>query len=379
MYRVGFIIEQALGHITHGQNLRRVVDQDPDINARWVLPAWQRSGLASRLPIYRSNWTMQSGLQTRRMLDGMQRELRPQVLFFHTQVTATLAPDWLRRIPSIVSLDATPRQFDRLGSAYHHAAGPAWLEQAKAWLSRRSFRLARHLVTWSAWAKQGLIDEYQVPAEKITVIPPGVDSQSLAPLRPGAAEDDALRILFVGGDFERKGGRVLLEAFRRLRQTLVAGSPSTRLGPPPELHVVTRDTLLPENGLFVYHGLEPNSAGLLQLYRECDIFCLPTFADALAMVLLEAGAAGLPLVATELAALPAIVIDGRTGLLVPPGDPGALTYALGRLAADRPLRLALGAGALDIVRRQFDAETNAQRLLELIKHLVNQEMAGFKP
>ena len=80
-----------------------------------------------------------------------------------------------------------------------------------------------------------------------------------------------------------------------------------------------------------------------------------------------------------MAAIPEIVHDGHTGLLVPPGDPVALSRALGRLVVDRPLRLALGSGALELVRRQFDAKTNAQRLLELIKNLVDQEVPEIKP
>ena len=379
MYRIGFIIEQALGHITHGQNLRHFVEQDPSLDAHWGLPAWQRTGLASRLPVYRSNWTLQAGLQTRRMLGAMQRQARPQALFFHTQVTATLAPDWLRRIPSIVSLDATPRQYDRLGDAYHHAAGPDWLEQAKWWLSRRCFRLARRLVTWSEWTRQGLVDEYAVPAEKTTVIPPGVDTQAFGPPTCGAKPEGPLKILFVGGDYERKGGRVLLEAFRRVRQSVAAGLPLAEPAQDMELHVVTRDKVPPEPRVVVHTGLGPNDATLRQLYHECDVFCLPTLADCLPMVLMEAGAAGLPLIATDLAAIPEIVHDGHTGLLVPPGDPVALSRALGRLVVDRPLRLALGSGALELVRRQFDAKTNAQRLLELIKNLVDQEVPEIKP
>jgi glycosyltransferase involved in cell wall biosynthesis len=90
------------------------------------------------------------------------------------------------------------------------------------------------------------------------------------------------------------------------------------------------------------------------------------------MVLMEAGAAGLPLVSTQLAAIPEIVRDGCTGLLVPAGDPLRLAEALGRLVADAPLRAALGSGAQQLVRRQFDAQANSQRLAELIKHVVDQ-------
>jgi glycosyltransferase involved in cell wall biosynthesis len=372
LYRIGFVIEQALGHITHGQNLRRFVADDASLESAWCLPAWQRSGLASRLPVYRSNWTVQTGWQTRRLLASLRSEFRPQALFFHTQVTATLAQDWLGRVPSIVSLDATPRQIDQLGDAYQHSSGPAWLEQAKWRLNHRTFRLARQLVTWSAWAKQGLMDEYECPPQKITVIPPGVDTTLWTPGSPRLPESGAVRILFVGADFQRKGGPVLLEAFRRLRQVVSSAGSASDPCRLVELHVVTRDNIPSEPGLVVHNDLEPNSAPLRQLYGECDLFCLPTQADCLPIALMEAGAAGLPLVSTNVAAIPEIVMEGQTGLLVPPGDPVALAGALGRLAADRPLRLALGAGASGLVQRAFSAQTNTQRLLALLKAVVDE-------
>ena len=375
VYRFGFIIEQALGHITHGQNLRRFIDADPSVQARWGLPAGNRA----LLPINGRFWTLQAGWQTRRLLAAMQREDRPQALFFHTQVTALLAQDWLSRIPSVISLDATPLQYDRLGEAYQHRYGPGWLERAKWRLNRRAFRLARHLVAWSDWAKQGLIDEYECPPEKITVIPPGVDVQLWADSAQTRQNSGPVKVLFVGGDFKRKGGPVLLEAFRRLRQTVTSGAAASELLPGVELHVVTRERVPPEPGLVVHNNLGPNSAPLRQLYAECDLFCLPTQADCLPLALMEAGAAGLPLVATNVAAIPEIVIDGQTGLLVPGGDAGALAATLGRLAADRPLRRALGANAQETVRRRFDAQTNAQRVLDLLKRIVDQGMLGAAP
>ena len=110
-----------------------------------------------------------------------------------------------------------------------------------------------------------------------------------------------------------------------------------------ELDLVTHDQLPPEAGITVHHGLGPNSPALIELYRSADIFCLPTLGDCLPMVLSEAGAAGLPLVSTDVGAIREIVRPEHTGLLVPPGDDVALTAALDRLVADPALRRSLGA------------------------------------
>lgn len=79
---IGFIIEQALGHITHGQNLQANAAHDPDIVPHWGLPQFAVSGLAARIPVYKSNWTVRASLQARRMVAQMQQEHPLDALFF---------------------------------------------------------------------------------------------------------------------------------------------------------------------------------------------------------------------------------------------------------------------------------------------------------
>jgi glycosyltransferase involved in cell wall biosynthesis len=366
VYRIGFILEQALGHITHTQNLQRNIPADRTVEPHWGLVAWEATGLAGRIPIYSSNWTVRSGLRARATVARLAGQTPLDALFFHTQVPAILSRKWINRIPSIVSLDATPMQYDALGAAYGHRAGSSWIERQKWRLNRDCFRSARRLVTWSHWAKQGLVEDYEVPAEKVTVIPPGVNADEWARATPRAEADGPVKILFVGGNLERKGGVELLAAFRALRPLGV------------ELHLVTRDAVAPEPGLFVYHDVQPNSAPLKRLYHRADIFCLPTKGDCLPMVLSEAGAAGLPVVTTDVAAIPEIVRDGESGYIVPLGDVSALVAALRRLVDDPALRLRQGRCAVDIVTREHDAQRNARQLLELLKVTVDEARAAHR-
>ena len=367
MYRIGFIIEQALGHISHAQNLQANVPRDPEVEAHWGLPGWQKEGWLSRLPLVRSNWTVQAGLQTRRLLSAMQRQTPLDALFFHTQVTAVLAQDWVRRLPSVVSLDATPRQYDSLGQFYAHESGPAWLEQRKWALNRALFGKAKHIVAWSDWARQGLIADYEVAPDKVSVIPPGVTVQAWRrPVPLSLRQPGPIKILFVGSNLERKGGLLLLDAFRQLRHEQDLGQL-----PAIELHLVTRDPVANEPALFVYNGLQANSESLRQLYFDSDIFCLPTYGDCLPLVLAEAGASELPIVSTAVAAIPEIVRDGVTGLLILPGDGRALVAALRRLIQDPALRRQQGQGAHRLVATQHDAAQNSIRLLALMKQIID--------
>jgi glycosyltransferase involved in cell wall biosynthesis len=354
-YDFGFVLEQALGHVTHAKNLQAHVPLDPEVRAHWALVDFETKGIAGRIPVYRSNWTVRSGIRARWQLAAIARRVNLHALFFHTQVPAVLAQHWLRKIPSIVSLDATPMQYDELGGVYRHETGPAWLESLKWRLNCSCYRAARRLVVWSEWTRRGLVRDYEVADDKIEVVPPGVIVRDWLRPVPRSAHNDSVRILFVGADLERKGGDVLIEAFRALRR------------PGLELHLVTKSSVPPEPGVFVYNDIQPNSRELKELYHRCDVFALPTLGDCLPMVLSEAGASGLPSVSTNVAGIPEIVQDGQTGFTVPPGDLGALVQALRPLLDNPELRLELGSRARLHVSRDYDAEKNSARLLQLLK------------
>ncbi len=358
---VGFFLEPILGHASHAANLERFVPAVDGIDAELVRVPFEREGLAARIPGY-GNWTVRAGVRTARRFAAMHRRRRLDAAFLHTQVLAVLgqalaAP--IARVPTVVSLDATPIQYDELGQSYDHAVGPRWVESLKWRLNVSCFRRAAHIVTWSDWAKRGLVDRYQAPAEKITTIAPGVDCEQWSRPDDVRHDDEPVRVLFVGGDFGRKGGPLLLGAVRTLRSEPAA--------PPVELHVVTRSDVPPEPGVVVHHGLGPNDPRLVQLYRDADVFALPTDGDCLPMVLAEAGAMGLPLVSTDVGAISEVVRDGETGMLVGVGDARGLTDSLRALVVEPALRAKLGAGARTLIRRDHDAATNAGRIVEILR------------
>jgi glycosyltransferase involved in cell wall biosynthesis len=269
----------------------------------------------------------------------------------------------MRRIPSVVSLDATPIQIDALGEAYNHApSGNSRIEAWKKQMNERSFGAARRLITWSEWAKASLVADYGVPAEKVTVIPPGIDVDLWSfPPRVAKPDDAPIHLLFVGGDWGRKGGDTLLAAYDALSPAL---KPRTRL------HLVTRSA--PPNttdgrpGVHVYTGLTPNSEGLRNLYAQADLFVFPTRGDCLPLAVLEALASGLPVVTTAVGALAEAVRDGETGAIVPVDDAAALRATIERLIADGPGRVAMGTRARETAHRRFDAAKNYVQLVETV-------------
>jgi glycosyltransferase involved in cell wall biosynthesis len=351
------VLEQTLGHVTHGKNLQRLLPEVADFDPEFALVPFDVSGWPARVPGYR-NWTIRAGWRARRAVRAQRRHREPDVMIVHTQVPAILMGRAVSTLPTVVSLDATPKQYDSLGEHYAHDVGSAPVERFKTWLNRRCFERAQHLVTWAEWTKRSLIDEYGIAPDKITVIPPGVDAERWAAPDDLERERGVVRILFVGGDLRRKGGDQLIEAFRRLRATH---------GDEVELHLVTTSPVDASDVTAVYDSMTPNSPELIALYHRCHVFCLPTLGDCLPMVLPEAGAAGLALVSTDVGAIGEVVRDGDTGLLVPVGDVESLVSALGRLVDDDALRDRLAANGASLIRAEHDAATNARRMAEVAR------------
>jgi glycosyltransferase involved in cell wall biosynthesis len=359
LYRFAFVMEQNLGHRTHYQNLVRLVAEDTSVRPTWLPLAFETPGLLARLPYVRGNWSARASLAAWAEVRRARREAQPDALFYHTQVTALLSP-LHAALPTVISLDATPINYDSVGEHYGHASGGR-TERLKFWANQRALAHADALITWCAWAKASLVSDYGIPAARVTVIAPGVDLDRWPRRIPQPRAAGRLpRLLFVGGDFARKGGEVLLRAFR-------AG-----LDDACELHVVTQSPIAPAHNLFVYNGVTPNSATLLRLYAEADVFVFPSLADCAPLAVPEAMAAGLPVIATRVGAIPEMVAQDETGLLVSPGDAGALRASIETLLARPEARVRMGAAGRRVVEADYDARRNSQRLLAVLKAVADR-------
>jgi glycosyltransferase involved in cell wall biosynthesis len=99
-------------------------------------------------------------------------------------------------------------------------------------------------------------------------------------------------------------------------------------------------------------------------YQQADLFVLPSRRESFGLVLAEAMACGLPVVATTAGAIPEVVEDGLTGVLVPPDDPEALANAVRSLLSNRPRMQAMGTAGAQRVRQRFTWDKVAQRVVE---------------
>lgn len=360
--RYVFVLEQSLGHMVHAGNLERALEAEQGIAASVVRiahgdPRRRRGRLVSR------NWSLEASWTARKALLRRVAGSSVDAIFIHTQVAALLAGSVMRVVPTVVSMDATPRNFDSLWESYGHGRQGALIERAKLEVNRKAFTAAGAIVTWSQWAAASVTRDYGVPEEKVHVIPPGVD---VGRFRPGRQNNEgAPRILFVGADFTRKGGDDLLAAMRQIGDLaeldIVTSCPPRSLPPSARVHV----------------GLSHDSHDLFELYERADIFALPSRGECFGLVFAEALASGLPVVACNVGAVSEMVVDGYNGLLVPPGSPTELATALRTLIERSDLRRSMGERGLRMAQRGHDAGRNCGLILDLMAKI--SSVRGSKP
>jgi glycosyltransferase involved in cell wall biosynthesis len=359
-----FVIEQGLGHVVHGMNLEKVLEGEPDIDATILRVRPGETPGIDPLPFV-SNWSIQMSWAARSCLRQRLSLGRADAVFIHTQVAALFAKRIMRDVPTVVSLDATPLNFDTMAEAYGHPRQAAPVERAKLAINRRALSGAAAVVTWSQWAAASVVDDYRVPADRVHAIYPGVEMaryQSRARLdHPGP-----VRILFVGGDFVRKGGADLVTAVAALEDGV-------------ELDIVTSDADvdIPRGApIRVHVNVTPNSGRLSELYARADIFALPSRGDCTPLAIAEAMASGLPIVATTVGSMPDMVRDGHNGILVPPACPRELSRALRLLTVEADLRQRMGAASRILAELEHDTATNWRRIFELMRTSAKPDVAA---
>ena len=358
MIHATFVMEQHLGHQTYYQNLQQHIDASAQIRATWIPVRYpERTPFWSRMHdiLQHMRGTLAGRIVVRRHL----ARATSDVLFFNTQVPAVLSGQLRYRAPYVIATDITPLQYDQMSKHYGHRPDrPGLLKQYKHRLNVATLRGAAHLLPWSRWTRDSLISDYSVAPQRITVVPPGVDTTRW---RPGpSSQNGVLRILFVGGDFYRKGGATLLQAFRMLPRGTA------------ELHLVTRSHIAHEEGVRVYHAMQPNTPELVALYQSADVFVLPSEAEAFGIAAAEAAAAGLPGIVTAVGGLTDIVIDGKTGFLVPPGDAAALAARLQCMLEEPQRRREMGHAARYHAEIHFDAQRNAAHVVACLHNAVER-------
>jgi len=231
----------------------------------------------------------------------------------------------------------------------------------------RLWPLAHHILCNSQAIQRVLTDSCGVPAARLTTIPNGVDTDYFQPL--AAPAPGPPRILSIARMVPEKDHDTLLAAFYHAAQAY----PEAELwlvGDGPRLDAVKAlaRRLLPGGQV----KFLPPREDLRPLLHQASFLVLSSQTEALPNVVLEAMAAGLPVVATRVGGVPELVESGRTGWLVNPGDAPGLAAALSQALADSEARQAMGRAGRERAVEHFSLETMARQYEALLDRLLHE-------
>ena len=231
--------------------------------------------------------------------------------------------------------------------------GPDDFFEAVHWRLDEKIARARFVAAISDFARsQGMLYARRADWAKIHVVHCGIDPARYhgAPQRPGG------HLLFVGRLAAVKGVPVLFEALAIARQSR-PDLHLTLIGDGPERAGLEAEAK-PLGAAVRFVGYKSQTE-VAQALAQTDVLVLPSFAEGVPVVLMEAMAAGLPVIATRIAGIPELVADGISGQLVPPGDAGALATAILAVLADPARKAAMGAAGRAKVTQDFNIATEA--------------------
>jgi glycosyltransferase involved in cell wall biosynthesis len=215
-----------------------------------------------------------------------------------------------------------------------------------------------------------IASQYRLRADRLHVCYKAIDPARFAPVLQARAQVDPhpARVLFVGGNMQRKGLPTLIQAAAGVLAKL----------PDTEFWVVGQDRAIPHmealcrsagvDASFRFWGGK-SQAELLDFYARADVFVMPSLVEAFGVVFLEAMASGIPVISARAGGVPELVEHGRNGLLIEPGDAGELTELLLRLLADRPLQQRLQKAGLETAQ-QFDVERMMQCTYQVYRNVL---------
>ncbi|GAK55313.1 glycosyl transferase group 1 [Candidatus Vecturithrix granuli] len=239
-------------------------------------------------------------------------------------------------------------------------------------MGRWTIRQNTRLIVISEAVKQYLIREH-VPEHQIVRVYDGVDLHQYQPRQSPFNEKSEVIIGIVGQIGERKGHKYLLEAL----SALVPSYPQIQLwivGKEPEQnqehYTEQLERYIKEAHLEPYVTWWGFRTDIPDILSQLDILALPSLQEPFGKIVIEAMAMEKPVVATTVGGVPEIVVDGKTGLLVPPQDARALRQALERLLLNRETRIAMGIAGRKRVEHLFSLDQNMQHTQQIYAEIL---------
>ena len=355
--RVLFLVNHHLGWKTLAHHLAEQAAARPHLRCefrRFEATVLQKI-VTRRIPVLRRSMTTQTRLWSRYVERHLGAELRSGKFDVIVCMGQSIAHAVLRivdpeQVPVAVFLDTTGMSFAR--ELMNNGAFN--IERASEELA--VYEQCRLLLPWSNWASRSLVNDYQIAESRILVCPPSGNFNGFS---PKGNSPTLPRVVFVGNDFERKGGPELVRWHQQ------------RLSAMCELHIFSAKTPRRLNGPNLFcHGAIDNARLTRDVLPAASVFCLPTRHDMSPYALVEAQLAGLPCVSSNLAGIPEIVVHEQTGLLADRQDEEGFITAVAQLCVDARLRDRMGRNASERSRELLNSAVTYGRMFERLADLV---------
>ena len=312
-----FLMEFDIGLRTYTRFLEHYLAADPRFASTVVrLHRYLLSGGGPRVPVlnrygadFKEWWMFQyKYIHSRFALRGVDLACLGLV-FIQSQSAGRIALDLPSDVPVVVATDVTRKLMVTSESRY----SPSPLFEPVYRLEERIFERSNLIVSWSNWAAESVVRDYGINPEKVAVVRNGTKFPEPRPHPQSGVGDHQLRLGFVGNDFIRKGGELLLRVHQehfadRAHLTLVTS------------HRVRNGSL---KNISVRKHV-PWDELVTDVLPTFDLFVFPTRFDYSPFAVVEAMAAGLPVIATKVGSIPEMVQDGVTGFLIEPDNPEQL-------------------------------------------------------
>lgn len=349
-----FLLSRVLGGKTFSGQLMHALERVPDVRPHFVFLEEEDYGRhADKIPAANRLSRTFMGPEILKWKLRMEPPPPCDALFVQSFELLPACADLDPRLPAVLAHDSTNVLSYRLIRDQRPSRAASFVCWAKCLLTRpryaRSLRRVKAFLPRTRWCAESLVRDFGVDPSRIRVAPAGLDTAWWCP-SPSPRKSDPPVLLFVGDDFERKGGPFLVDLFARY------------IHPRARLKIVSRHPGL--KGRRMPPGVEVLSAygpgrrlALLEEFRSAGIFVFPTRKEHMGLVLAEAAAAGLPMIATGVGGTAQVVRHGENGYLMPyHAGAGDWARAILDLLADGPKRLRFGEAARSLAEREFSQE-----------------------
>lgn len=250
--------------------------------------------------------------------------------------------------------------------------GPAIFFETARWRLDEKIRRASFVACISHFCRsQAMIWADPSEWDKLRIVHCGVIPENYT---PRLHDEVGRRLLFVGRLAPVKGLNVLLDAFAQVQETHSV-SELVIIGDGPQREDLQQRVRRDGLDSAVRFAGKLSQTEVADLLNQSDLFVLPSFAEGVPVVLMEAMAAGLPVVTTNIAGVSELVTHGESGLLLAPGDVDALVNGIRQLLDDAELRNTYGAAGREQVRREFEITGQARKLVDLFHSLTGASAA----